>query len=329
MGKEEKVVLSKEQQKLNKKKLGKRLGSISYKTLRAVILLGICYYILYPLLAKVMMTLMERQDLYDLTVGLIPRHFTFDNIKLVFKFLDYPKSFLITLLLSVGVTIAQLISCTLVGYGFARFKFPLKGVIFALVIFTLVVPPATIIIPQYLNFTFFNPFGIYKLITGGSTITLVGTPWTFILSSLTCMGFKNALYIYLIRQYYRGVPKELEEAALIDGSGYFKTFYSVMLPSAKPILTVVAMFSVVWQWTDIFYTTWYMKGSNVLARMLDSLAASISSNGGTTTMVGMDTKYIMLVNSAGGLLVVLPLIIFYIFAQKQFVEGIERSGIVG
>ena len=313
---------------VRKKKLKAKVFGISIKIFRAILIIGICYYVLYPLIAKIFSSFMDQIDVYDTTVGMIPRNWTIINYVRAWKGLDYIKSFFSTLGLTILNTICQIAACTLVGYGFARFKFPLKGLLFGMVIFTLIVPPTTIIIPTYLNFRFFDIFGIIGLFNGGAGINLTNSVWSFVVMGITCMGFKNGLYIFMVRQFFRGVPKELEEAALIDGANHLRTFWSVMLPSAKPILTVVSMFSIVWSWTDTFYQEWFMKTASLLSNKLSVLASTVANDvlGGSNTF---DESYARIIMSSGVILVILPLIIYYVFAQKQFVEGIERSGIVG
>lgn len=306
-----------------------RIGNGVFAAMRFIVLAGICFYILYPFIQKAMLAVMEKGDLYDSTVGLIPHNFTFENISKVWTNLSYPKAFLKTLFISLITAVCQVASSTLVGYGFARYDFPVKKLLFGMVIFTLLVPASTIIIPMYLNFRFFDFAGgiIYGL--AGKSINLIGSTWTFIILGITCMGYKNGLYIYLIRQFYRGVPKELEEAAMLDGAGHIKTFLNVMLPSGRSIMTVVFMFSFVWQWTDIFYSSWFLKSSDVLSTNLSSLVTNIAIkevSGGTSAI---DGYYERLLNSTGCILVILPLLIMYLFAQKTFVESIENSGIVG
>lgn len=304
----------------------KKAGNALFVLVRSIVLAGICYYILYPLIVKLSMSVMATQDLYDTTVALIPRNFSFDTIKFVWEQLDYPEAALNSLLITVISTVTQVVSCTLVGYGFAKFDFPLKKLWFALVMFVLIVPPTTIIIPMYLNYRFFDFAGGLLYGLTGLHVNLIGQQVTFAISGITCMGFRNGLYIYLIRQCYRGVPKELEEAAMIDGAGFFKTFYRVMLPSAKSILTTIVMFSVVWQWTDVFYTNWFMQGGNVLAVNLSTLSSRMLA---IDVNLAKDVNYMLQLTATGGLLVLIPLIIMYIFGQKMFVEGVERSGIVG
>lgn len=322
------IKIKEEKRQIRRIKMQRASGWL-FKIVRFIVLAGICYYILYPLIVKLMLAIMDKTNLYDITVGLIPHDFTFSNIQKVWKALDYPKSFLNTLWVTLLTTCTQLISCTLVGYGFARFNFPMKRLLFALVVFSLIVPPATIIIPMYLNYRFFDFTGGLLHSLFGFHVNLVGKPWTFVISGLTCMGFKNGLYIYLVRQYFRNVPKELEEAALIDGAGFLKTFYKIMLPSAKPILSTIVMFSAVWQWTDIFYSSWFMKDAMLLSRKLDVLSMTISVLESGNDIIVLDVNYITQLNATGGILVIIPLIILFVFGQKLFVESIERSGIVG
>ena len=300
-----------------------------FSIIRFIVLAGICFYILYPFIQKALLAVMEKTDLYDSTVGLIPHNFTFENITKVWKNLNYSKAFVKTLFIALVTAVCQVASSTLVGYGFARYDFPFKKTLFGFVVFTLLVPASTIIIPMYLNFRFFDFAGGIVYYLTGQSINLIGSTWSFILLGVTCMGYKNGLYIYLIRQYYRGIPKELEEAAMLDGAGHIQTFLRVMLPSGRSIMTVVFVFSFVWQWTDIFYSNWFLKSSDVLSTNLSSLVTNIAIKeivGGTS---GMDRYYERLLNSTGCILVIFPLLIMYLFAQKTFVESIENSGIVG
>lgn len=303
----------------NRKNKIKKLGDGLYVLLRTIILCGVCYYVLFPILQSFFQTFMSRMDLFDSTVDLIPKNYTLDNLKIMFKAINIPMAALRSLGICLLVTAAQLCSCTLVGYGFARFNFPLKNVAFMLVIFTLVVPPQTIITPMYLNFRNF----------AGTGINILNTIFPFAILSITAMGFKNGLYIFMIRQFYRNVPKELEEAAMIDGAGFLRTFVSIMLPSAKPILSVVAIFSLVWQWTDTFYIGWFSPNIKVLSTEIMSVPTNLSV---ITELLGVsviEDGYERILNGTGSLIIMLPLIIFYIFTQRSFVESVERGGIVG
>ncbi|GIQ64326.1 hypothetical protein PACILC2_28940 [Paenibacillus cisolokensis] len=159
---------------------------------RSVLLFGISFIILYPIMTKISIAFKSSEDLFDSTVVWIPRNFTLDNVKRVMEYLDYYTAVTNTLLLSVSVAVLQLVSCALAGYGFARLKFWGSGVLFALVVFTIVIPPQTIMVPTYLHYRFFDVFGIYGLFTGSKGVNLLESYWPFFISSALAMGLKTA-----------------------------------------------------------------------------------------------------------------------------------------
>jgi multiple sugar transport system permease protein len=143
------------------------------------------------------------------------------------------------------------------------------------------------------------------------------------------MGLKNGLYIFMLRQYFRGIPKELEEAAYVDGCGKFKTFLVIMLPDAKPMLTSIFLFSYVWQWTDTFYSSLFLRKfgllSNAVSGLADGLLTYMQQISNRTALPS--TAYTQAIISTGTLMVIAPLIIIYLVAQKGFVESLAQSGI--
>nr|PZN06639.1 MAG: carbohydrate ABC transporter permease [Caldicoprobacter oshimai] len=308
-----------------------RLRQLLWSVVRTILVMGICFVILYPLIVKFSVSIMDEMDLYDMTVRYVPKHFTLKNYETVWEYMRYPEAFMNSLRLSLLTSIMQLISCTLIGYGFARFNFPLKNLLFGLVIAILVVPPQTIMIPLFLRFRFFDVFGIISALRG-ETLNLLSTYWPFVFMSATGMGLKNGLYIYMMRQHFRGAPKDLEEAAYIDGAGPFKTFYRIMLPGAIPMMVTVFLFSFVWQWTDTFYSSLFLQKLWVLPTALSSLVPNVSKSYSAEQlgmMVYLSPAYASMLNNTGSILVVIPLAVIYIFAQRYFVESIERSGLTG
>jgi multiple sugar transport system permease protein len=264
-----------------------------------------------------------KEDIFDTTIIWIPKHVTLDNFRVAAKLMDYFSAMKNTIIIAVTCTILQTLSCTIVGYGFARLKFKGSNLLFSLVIFTIVVPPQTIMIPSYLNYRFFDVFGLIELITGNKGVNLIDTFWPFIISSATATGLKNGLYIYIFRQTFRGLPKEIEEAAYVDGCSIFKTFYKIMLPNSNPSIVTVALFSFVWQWNDCFYVGQYLSKTKVLSTQLMGLPSAMNF------IDGRNPIYDNILLNAGSLLVIAPLIIIYLFCQRYFVEGVERTGIVG
>lgn len=306
----------------------RKLSGFSVSLLRGLLLFGLCFLILQPLLNQVSFSFMSESELLDSTVINIPREPTLDNYRLVAELMDYSRAITSTVFYATLVAVLQTMAATVVGYGFARFNFPLKRLMFGLVLFTIIIPPQTFLTSLYLNFQSFDIFGIFKLITG-QPINLLNTTAPYLLMVLGCMGLKSGLFIYLLRQYFRNMPKELEEAAYVDGAGTFRTFWNIMLPGAMPMITSCFLFSFVWQWTDSFYSTLFFRSVPLLSTALGSLAeqfryywVDVLGRGGLPSL-----SMVSLIISTGTLMTILPILIMYLFAQKGFVESIAKSGI--
>lgn len=308
--------------------LKKTVMGVVLKICRFILLFGMCFMILQPIFNKISVSFMEERDLYNPMVIAIPEHFTTENYKLAAELMNYSKGVVNSLLISFSIAVLQIAVCTLVGYGFARFNFPLKKFWFACVMMVVLVPPQTISTSLHLHFRFFDVLGIFKAVTG-SPINLRGSALPYYLMSAGCMGLKNGLYIYMIRQFFRNIPMELEEAAYVDGCGTLKTFLRIMLPDATPILTSCFLFAFVWQWTDGFYSKLFLGNvrlvSTSLSRIVDSLAAYLQRLQGTT--VTPTVGLVDCILSTGTLMIIIPVLILYLFAQKGFVESLSSSGI--
>lgn len=273
---------------------------------------------------------MTEQDLYDPIVTAVPLHFTTENYKLAAGLMEYGKTLFNSLVISLTIAVLQVSVSTLVGYGFARFQFPLKKFWFACVMMTVLIPPQVISTSLHLHFRFFDVLGIFKLITR-STLNLKGSVIPYYLMSVGCMGLKNGLYIYMIRQFFRNIPKELEEAAYVDGCGTLKTFIRIMLPDAKPILTSCFLFAFVWQWTDGFYSSMFLGNVSLLSIKLkqlpDTFGGYMARISGAASSAGVSVPYSNCMLATGTLMVIVPLIVLYLFAQKGFVESLSSTGI--
>ena len=305
----------------------RRIERIVISVVRGLLLFGLCFMIIQPMLIRFNTSLMEEQDLYDSTIVLVPRHLTLDNYRIVAELTDFPRSMLNTLWTSLLVSVCQVVACTLVGYGFARYDFPLKKLWFGCVVLLIIVPPQTIQTALYMQFAAFDIFGIFKALFGGP-LNLRTTVTPYVLMSLTCMGLKNGLYIYMLRQYFRGIPKSLEEAAYVDGCGTFQTFAQIMLPDAMPTIASCFLFSLVWQWTDLFYTRNFLSSYSIYSVQLSSIVSRMSRyfarSLGETVIVPNGRQQQLI--SIGVLICCIPLIILYCFTQRTFVESIAMSG---
>ncbi|NMM52220.1 carbohydrate ABC transporter permease [Paenibacillus aquistagni] len=292
----------------------------TWKVLRTLLVTGFCYIILFPIFLRLSVAFRDRIDVYDPAVLWIPRHFTLDNFRIAMETTDFFGALRNTLLISGSTTIIQIISCAMAAYAFARLRFRGSGILFGLVIFTIIVPPQTIMIPLYMTYRYFDLFGLVPVLTGQTSFNLIDTFWPFILSSATGMGLKNGLYIYIFRQFFRGVPKELEEAAFVDGAGIVHTFFRIMVPNAIPAVITVALFSFVWQWNDSYYVGLFLNDVKVLSTQLMNMGVNLEEPDPVLQSILLNT---------GVLLITAPLLIMYLFVQRYFVESVERTGIVG
>lgn len=284
---------------------------------RTVFIVGICFTILYPLLTKISMSFMDETDLYDRTVKVLAKHFTPQNYLEAATYIDYGRLLLNTVGLCTVVSVLQAMSCTVIGYGFARFHFRGRGLFFALVVLCMVVPTQVILTPQYLNF---------------KSLGMLGSFAPFIALGITGVAPRCGLYIFLARQFFRGIPKEIDEAAAIDGAGPYKTFSHIMLRSALPIMVTIFLFSFVWQWGENTYTNLFYSNFQTIAKTLDSLGytlADIQQSGSGVVSLAAQMAYQSILRATATLLAIIPLLILYVFCQKFFIQSVERTGIVG
>ena len=350
------------------------LGKIVFSIFRLVLMIGIAYIVLFPFLTKIAGSVMAPEDFVDVTVRLIPRNFTLDIYKYIISELEYWEAFGNTFTLAFSTALIQTFICCLIGYGFAKFKFKGRNLIFMLVMLTMIVPHQTIRFSMFMEFSYFDVFGIVRLLKGGGIeifgwnvtelgegvktffegleclpdriqlmpyvkenganafrldmeitqagINICNTYIPFILLSLTGLAFKNGLYIFMLRQFFRGVPDELEESAYMDGAGTFRTFLQIILPLSVPMMVTVFLFAFCWQWTDTFYTGVFFNNSNTNL-LVDIVGIPPSLK---LEYAGQSLYYTAIRNTCG-LLIIMPLVVLYAFGQKFLVQGIENSGL--
>ena len=307
--------------------LKRRSKEITIAVVRALLMFGLCFMIIQPMITRLMMSVMEERDLYDSTIVLLPRHVTMDNYRIVADLTDFPGSMLNTLWISIVSSICQVVAATLVSYGFARFEFPLKKFWFACVVVLIIIPPQTIQTALYTTFSDFDILGIFKA-TRGSSLNLRSSMVPYILMSLTCMGLKNGLFIYMLRQYFKNVPESLEEAAYVDGCGTMHTFVRIMLPDAMPTIASCFLFSFVWQWTDLFYARNFLTGYPTYAVRMSTMVSRMAryfATGTEQAVVVPNGRQLQLISIAV-LFCSIPLIILYIFTQKTFTQSLVMTG---
>lgn len=300
---------------------------------KLVLLVGVSYVILYPYIAKIFGSFMTASDFKDVTVILISKSPTLDQYKYIITENGYFSALLNTFLVSLSISLIQTLICALIAYGLAKFKFRGNNLVFFLVVFTMMVPQESLRFSMKMFFKLFETSSPIGGLLGAVGIMETGFSNSLVplyILAFTGLGFKNGLYIFLLRQFFRGVPDELEESAYVDGSSTFRTFFTIIIPLAIPMLVTVFIFSFAWEWTDDFYTSIFFEPGYF--DTADSIKF-MSSITGTPASLKLQVKnleaYASAITGTATILIALPLILAYLFVQNYIVQGIERSGIVG
>lgn len=292
-----------------KQRIKNKTSKILYSVFRAVLLIGISYVLIYPLIYMISVAFRPMAQAYDPTVIWIPKSLTLDNFKEAIRLMDYVSALFTSIQVNLVSSLLQVVVCALTGYGFARFNFKFKGLFFVLVLVTIVVPPQIIINPTFITF---KQFG------------LLNTPFSFYIPALLGAGIKSGLFVFIYRQFFYGMPKELEDAAAIDGCGFLGCFIRIIIPNALAVSLTAVILSLVWYWNDYFFGSMYMMNHRTVTLSLVNLQSAAYGE----TIINDPFRTITLMQ-AGSLLTILPVLLVYIFLQKYFIQGIERSGIVG
>lgn len=302
----------------------KKLKKFLEHLMSFLIIVGVSYVIIAPVIGMFVKSISSTKDAYDPMMFIFPRYPTMEKYKLVIERMDYWKTIGKDLAYVAVCTVIQLFVCSMVGYGFARFDFPFKKILFGCIVVMIVIPTHTIMLPLYITFRQFDPFGIFTRITG-DYLNLMGTPLPMVLMTILGCGLRSGLYIYIFNQFFRGLPKEIEEAALVDGAGLWYTYFRIMLVNAMPSVITVTVFSVVWQFNDMFYANLFKISENIVISKKISTLAAVIANQDKILDIPIQQLYV----AAGIILVIVPIILIYIILQRRFIEGVERSGIVG
>ncbi len=304
--------------------MGNDIKKFCLSLLRVAIIVGVSYIILSPMIGMLVNAISSTKDAYNPMVFVLPQYPTLERFQLSIERMDYWKTMGINIIYVLSLTVIQVFICSMVGYGFARFDFPFKKLLFGCVVIMIVIPSHTIMLPLYMNFKMFDPFGLITKLFG-APINLMGKIWPMYIMSILGCGVRSGLYIYIFNQFFRGLPKEIEEAAFVDGAGTWYTYFRIMLKNAMPAVITVTVFSVVWQFNDTFYSNLFLISENVVISKKISTLQMVIANVDKI----LDTKIQELYLDAGVIMVVLPILIIYLVLQKYFIEGVERSGIVG
>ncbi len=312
--------------------LGKKGGGILYSAFRLIILLSIGFIIIYPLFYMIVTSVQSRYAFLNSTRVWIPTDFAIkENFAAAFDSMDYMASLWQTVEIELLSAAFEVVSCAIAAYGFARFDFKGKKLLIGVLFLTILVPEMMIIIPRKVNYANLDFFGIFGLLDGLTGIDLrpniLNSPFAFWLPSIFGVGLRSGVLIYIYIQFFKGLPRELEEAAWVDGANPFRAFVSIAIPSSGVVILTVSVFAMIWHWNDSLLSNMFLNNRFTLASQLTRL---------TTTL---QHKYHILISArepqgmgylmAGCVLFVTPMLIIYMFLQKGFIESIDRVGITG
>ena len=288
-----------------------------------VLLITIAFIYLYPVLYMFSRSLMSSKDLLDSSAKWIPSAVTGQNYKDAIATLDFWNSLWKNIQIAVLPTILQVFICSMVGYGFARYKFPGRTLWMGILILSFLLPSQTIDMPNYLLFQ------QLKMMDGSLK--------PFLLLAVLGQGFKSVLCILIFYNFHRQVPQSLIEAAEIDGADHIKAYFQIAIPLSMAAIVCVTLFSLVWYWNETYLVRTYLGYGHTRAEGLTTLMIELQkfedsynvTFDARASSVTSTNKLNDAIKMAGTMLSIAPLLLLYLVLQKQFVESVDRAGITG
>lgn len=261
-----------------------------------ILLLGILITIT-PFIWMLLTSLKTLGESTQIPPSIIPKKFMWANYKEVLKTLPFSTFYFNTIVSTVVKTVGQVLLCSMAAYAFARIEFPFKNAIFILILSVLMVPGQIFLLPQYMIM---------------QKLGLLNT-----LRALIIPGLFSAFGTFLLRQFFMTLPKELEEAAILDGCNHFQIYWKIMMPLAKPGLTSLGIFTALWSWNDLMWPL-----------IVNTSDHKMTLSAGLASLQGQHlTNFPILM--AGSVMAIWPMIVLFIIFQKSFVEGIALTGTKG
>ncbi len=302
-----------------------------------VLILGLCFTILYPIVSLVPIVFSSIEELGNPNVIWIPLKFSTVSFKVAAR-LVMPQGVMTivkSVLYAAAIMVLQIFFSAMVGYSLARVDFPGKKLVFVLVILVFLMPRQSLLLAQYIYFTHFDVLGIMNLFTAAGEVKLINNSIVLVLLAIFCSGVNQSLFIFLFSQFFKNIPKELEEAALIDGCGFYRTYFRIMVPNAVPIISTVGILSFVWNYGDTYYTNYFNPEGGYMSTLLTTTFNTANKEmiqNAVRTWYGIPLVTDLAfdaVKQAGVLVFLIPLLIVYLIGQRKLVENMENSGLVG
>ena len=313
----------------------RKTASFGMNLVTFLLILGLCFVILYPFIRLVPSVLSAIEDLGNPNVIWIPEKFSTVSFQASSR-MTMPEG-IMTMVKSIGFALAimaiQVFISAMTGYTMARVKYKFSGLLFVLVALCFLVPRQSLLLAQYIYFNHFDALGILRIF--GVEWNLINQPATLYMMALLGFGVNQSLFVLIFSQFFKNIPKELEEAALIDGCGFYRTYFRIMVPNAVPAIVTVAILAFVWNYGDTYYTRYFdpsgpYMASKLATTFIDANKVTLLErvrvwyNVPVTTYMTFDA-----LKQAGILIFLAPLLVLYLFAQRWLVENLESSGLVG
>lgn len=304
--------------KTDARHMARRIGSIVTKVIIYFVLICIGFVYLEPILEMIAKALMSAEDIIDPSVTWIPHGISFDNLKVAAQILKLGSTLKNSILFSGGLALCQTLVSALTAYGLSRFEFKGKNFWFVMIILTFILPVPVLMVPR-----------LMMLVTAQTAtgIQLIGTVIPQAVMAILGQGVYSAVLILIFYTSFNSIPKVLDEAAQIDGASSMKVFWSIVVRMSGSTLLVVFLFSFVWNWNETYITSTLLRGN--LALLPAKLDLFNSEFEGLVSSMGSAFRLNEAYKMSATLISISPLLLLYVFVQRQFIQGIENTGITG
>jgi len=303
---------------------GPRMGFIKTSIVYALLIV-FSFIFLFPIIYMLTTSFKSLNDLIDASVRWIPREFTLRNYVQAYQSLNVSDVIVNSFLLALVPSIGQVVACSLVGYALQRFHFPFKRLVFVVLFITFILPQQVLLPSTFQLLSRFN---------------MIGSINAFVVPAFLGQGFRSAILILIFYQFFKTIPRVLDEAAQIDGAGYYRIFLKIGVRAAAPAFIVAFLLSFVWYWNETYLTNIYMGNAAAIAG--DSISTlllelqdfafnfgQVFGQTGGSLVPGSYGAAHEGIRAAAVIIVIIPALVIYFIMQRYFVEGVEKTGITG
>jgi multiple sugar transport system permease protein len=289
-------------------------GGLLTKVMLYGVMTGIAYVFIYPIIYMLSKSLMPIEDIINPMVKWLPTAVSTENYAMVLQAFNLREVMFDSFLIASLSTLTIVVSSGLIGFGLARYDFPFKKVMFALILIMFALPPQIMSIPRYVMY---NDMG------------LIGSIFSFLIPAFFGQGLNAAIFILIYYQFFRTIPKVLTEAAQIEGAGHFTVFRKIYVPLGGPAILTSTLYAFIWYWNNGALTTLYMgRNYTTVMMQLNALKNALAEEFPVDKVSGFSplSEGVLF---AGNMIALLPLLVLYVVLQRFFVESIDRAGITG